>query len=261
MIHNIHAIQQTIKGSPLHATIRIRPDRGVNALTGILDGAQVEIELRRPTTVARAARRVAGRRGARLRASASSRSCIAAIRTRSRSARGTEALRGGSSTLRPLSLEDEGDSRDHRSRPGPRNPPPPHQNRSRSSQPSAGRSPARGPGSRPLLRELNLLPRCHHRAHSVPSVLPSLGPAHREPVGHSSAPSRPSRAWRRGRPAQNEGGIFRREMPVSAPAGLGMKLQAKRANDFQDGGEIRTALAGERLVKAFARQPGILCDL
>ena len=60
---------------------------------------------------------------------------------------------------------------------------------------------------------------------------------------------------------RTKGGIFWREMPVSAPAGPGMKLQAKGADDFQDGGEIRITLAGERLVKAFARQPGILCDL
>ena len=43
------------------------------------------------------------------------------------------------------------DSRDHRSPAGPQNPPPPRQNRSRSSQPSALRSSARGPGSRPRL--------------------------------------------------------------------------------------------------------------
>ena len=33
------------------------------------------------------------------------------------------------------------------------------------------------------------------------------------------------------------------------------------ADDFQDGGEIRIALAGERLVKAFAGQPGIAGNL
>jgi hypothetical protein len=107
-------------------------------------------------------------------------------------------------------------------------------------------------------------PRCalHDHHESRLYVLRAGRPARAATLAAQSARGRSGALGRdRWRPAQNEGGIFRREMPVSAPAGLGMKLQAKGADDFQDGGEIRITLAGERLVKAFARQPGILCDL
>lgn len=40
-----------------------------------------------------------------------------------------------------------------------------------------------------------------------------------------------------------------------------MKIQAPGADDPEDGAEVGTALARERLVQAFPREPGIPCDL
>ena len=90
-------------------------------------------------------------------------------------------------------------------------------------------------------------PRCVPHDHHEPRlrILRAGRPARAATLAAQSARGRSGAPGRdRGRPAQNEGGIFRREMPVSAPAGLGMKLQAKGADDFQDGGEITIALAG-----------------
>ncbi len=46
-----------------------------------------------------------------------------------------------------------------------------------------------------------------------------------------------------------------------AVTGFGMQLQPKCPNDFKDCVEARATLAGKRLVKAFAGQPGIARDL
>jgi len=40
-----------------------------------------------------------------------------------------------------------------------------------------------------------------------------------------------------------------------------MKLQAEGADDFEDGIEVGIALVGERFLHAFARKPGVPCDL
>ena len=88
-----------------------------------------------------------------------------------------EAARPGSPALPPLWLEDEGDGRDHRSPAGPQNPPPPHQDRSRS------------PGSGPRLRQLNPLARSTAGLTPSPrSALPSDNFSYRSSIA----------SWRQG---------------------------------------------------------------
>lgn len=79
--------------------------------------------------------------------------------------------------------------------------------------------------------------------------------------------SRKSRRWRDGdrgaqRESQRRGVRWTAGLGTSlAVAGFGMQLQPKCPNDFKDCVEARDTLAGKRLVKAFAGQPGIACDL